>query len=154
MFRQKEAEAASAVAKRVKAEQDGAAPDFTKARARIDALKGPEGKHARELEELKERQRREYEALRKRQCAEFSQACSEAQALDPNVLAFQKAHEEHVRFMIEAIGRPVAALAILLEERMGGVTDHQAQLAVNACPQELRPFFERLTFVAKNRGDK
>ena len=153
MFRQKEAEAASVIAKRLKTEQAVAAPDFTKAQAKIDALKGPEGKHARELEELKERQRREYEALRKRQCAEFSQACSEAQAVDPNFLQLQKAHEEHVRFMIEAIGRPVAALAILLEERMGGVTDHQAALAVNACPQELRPFFERLTFVAKNRGD-
>lgn len=154
MFRQKEAEAASAVAKRLKAEQDGAAPDFAKARARIDALKGPEGKHARELEELKERHRREYEALRKRQGDEFSQACSEAQAVDPNTLAFKKAHEEHVQFLLAAIGRPVAALAILLEERMGDVTDHQAALAVNACPQELRPFFERLSFVAKNRGDK
>lgn len=154
MFRQKAVEAASAIAKRVKAEQDGAAPEFAKARAKIDALKGPEGKHARELEELKERQRREYEALRKRQCDEFSQACCEAQAVDPNVLAFQKAHEEHMRFVLEAIGRPVAALAILLEEKMGDVSDHQAQLAVNACPQELRPFFERLSFVAKNRGDK
>ena len=38
--------------------------------------------------------------------------------------------------------------------RFGGQPHHQAQLAVNACPQELRPFFERLTFVAKNRGDK
>ena len=154
MFRQKAAEAATAIAKRVKAEQDAAPPEFAKAQAKIDALKGPEGKHARELEELKERQRREYEALRNRQCEEFSQACSEAQAVDPNVLAVQKAHEEHARFLLEAIGRPVAALAILLEEKMGDVTNHQARLAVSACPRELRPFFERLSFVAKNRGDK
>jgi len=41
MFRQKEAEAASVIAKRLKTEQAVAAPDFTKAQAKIDALKVP-----------------------------------------------------------------------------------------------------------------